>query len=608
MSSNNKTTVLNWPAYSQDYGKGLIRIDGYARNKLGVGINDTVDIKKVQAKDAQSITLAPTEPLRILGAEEYLASFLEGQLVTRGDTIPLNIMGQRVDLVVISTNPSGPVIINDSTQVTVSEETAKAVAATREQAVPTITYEDIGGLRDEVTKVREMIELPLRHPELFKRLGVEAPKGVILHGPPGTGKTLLAKAVANETNVNFYSIGGPEIMSKFYGESEERLRNIFQEGEKNTPSIIFIDELGSIAPKREEVSGETERRVVAQLLSLMDGLTSRGKVVVIGATNRLNAVDPALRRPGRFDREIEIGVPDRDGRLEILQIHTRGMPIAKDVNLEKLADISHGFVGADLQALAKEAAIRALRRVLPQVDLSSESIPAETLRKIIVTMQDFLDIIKEMEPSAMREVFVEVPDVKWEDIGGLSSIKQELQEAVEWPLKYQGVFAFADAVPPKGILLYGPPGTGKTLIAKAAANESEANFISIKGPELLSKWVGESEKGVREVFRKARQAAPCIIFFDEVDAIAPRRGGSFGDAHVTERLISQLLTELDGLEVLTNVIVIAATNRPDIIDTALLRPGRFDRLLYVPSPDRDSRIQIIKIHTNKKPLAEDVDI
>src|ERR687891_374404 len=562
MSSNNKTTVLNWPAYSQDYGKGLIRIDGYARNKLGVGINDTVDIKKVQAKDAQSITLAPTEPLRILGAEEYLASFLEGQLVTRGDTIPLNIMGQRVDLVVISTNPSGPVIINDSTQVTVSEETAKAVAATREQAVPTITYEDIGGLRDEVTKVREMIELPLRHPELFKRLGVEAPKGVILHGPPGTGKTLLAKAVANETNANFYTIGGPEIMSKYYGESEERLRNVFQEAEKNAPSIIFIDELDSIAPKREEVSGEVERRIVAQLLSLMDGLKPRGKVVVIGATNRINAIDPALRRPGRFDREIEIGVPDRDGRLEILQIYIRGMPLAKDVNLERLADITHGF----------------------------------------------MDVVNEMEPSAMREVFVEVPDVKWSDIGGLETIKQELREAVEWPLKYQGMFAYADATPPKGILLYGPPGTGKTLMAKATANESEANFISIKGPELLSKWVGESEKGVREVFRKARQAAPCIIFFDEIDAIAPRRGGDFGDAHVTERLISQLLTELDGLEILTNVIVIGATNRPDIIDPALLRPGRFDRLLYVPPPDRDSRIQIIKIHTKKKPLAGDVNI
>jgi transitional endoplasmic reticulum ATPase len=603
-----KTTVLNWPAYQQDYGKGLMRIDGYTRNKLDVGINETVDIKKVEAKDAQTVTLAPTEPLRIMGAEDYLAGVLEGQLVTRGDTIPLNIMGQRIDLVVISTAPSGPVIITSSTQVNVSEETAKAAAAAKEGGIPSITYEDIGGLKDEVTKVREMIELPLRHPELFKRLGVEAPKGVILHGPPGTGKTLLAKAVANETNANFYSIGGPEIMSKFYGESEERLRNIFQEAEKNAPSIIFIDELDSIAPKREEVSGEVERRVVAQLLSLMDGLTSRGKVVVIGATNRINAIDPALRRPGRFDREIELGVPDRDGRLDILQIHTRGMPLAKDVDLQRLADISHGFVGADLQALAKEAAIRALRRVLPEINLSEESIPRETINKIIVTMQDFMDVIKEMEPSAMREVFVEIPDVKWEDVGGLSDVKQELMEAVEWPLKYQGVFAYADAVPPKGILLYGPPGTGKTLLAKAAANESEANFISIKGPELLSKWVGESEKGVREVFRKARQAAPCIIFFDELDAIAPVRGADFGDSHVTERVISQLLTELDGLEILTNVVVIGATNRPDIIDPALLRPGRFDRLLYVSPPDYESRIQIIKIHTKKKPLAEDFKI
>ena len=607
-SLGKKTTVLSWPARSNDKGKGLVRIDGYTRNKLDVGINDQIEIRKVESKDAKSITLAPTEPLRIVGAEEYLAEYLDGQLMSKGDTIPLNVMGQRVDLVVISTNPSGPVIINDSTKITVSEESAKAVQVSREGGIPSITYEDIGGLGDAVGRVREMIELPLRHPELFKRLGVEAPKGVLLHGPPGTGKTLLAKAVANETNANFYTIGGPEIMSKYYGESEEKLRSVFQQAEKNAPSIVFIDELDSIAPKREEVSGEVERRVVAQLLSLMDGMSARGKVVVIGATNRINAIDPALRRPGRFDREIEIGVPDRNGRLEILQIHTRGMPLAKDVNLEKLADISHGFVGADLQALSKEAAMRALRRVLPEVDLSSESIPAETLKKIIVTMQDFMDVIKEMEPSAMREVFVEVPDVSWEDIGGLSSIKQELQEAVEWPLKYHGVFTYADAIPPKGILLYGPPGTGKTLMAKAAANESEANFISIKGPELLSKWVGESEKGVREVFRKARQAAPCIIFFDEMDAIAPKRGGDFGDAHVTERLISQLLTELDGLEILTNVVVIGATNRPDIIDAALLRPGRFDRLLYVPPPDHDSRTQIIKIHTRKKPLASDINI
>ena len=609
LSSFGKNAVLlSWPGRDTDRGTGLVRIDGYTRNKLDVGIGDPIEVKKVESKDAKSITLAPTEPLRIIGAEQYLAESLNGQLMSKGDIIPLNVMGQRIDLVVISTDPTGPIIINDATKVTVSEDSAKAVQASQEGKVPSITYEDIGGIRNEIARVREMIELPLRHPELFKRLGVEAPKGVLLHGPPGTGKTLLAKAVANETNANFYSIGGPEIMSKYYGESEEKLRNVFEQAEKNAPSIIFIDEIDSIAPKREEVSGEVERRIVAQLLSLMDGLKSRGKVVVIGATNRVNAIDPALRRPGRFDRELEIGVPDREGRLEILQIHTRGMPLAKDVNLEKLADISHGFVGADLQSLSKEAGMRSLRRILPNIDLSSESIPSDTLRKIIVTMNDFMDVIKEMEPSAMREVFVEIPDIRWEDIGGLASIKQEMQEAVEWPLKYQGIFTFADAMPPKGILLYGPPGTGKTLMAKAAANESEANFISIKGPELLSKWVGESEKGVREIFRKARQAAPCIIFFDEIDAIAPKRGGDFGDSHVTERLISQLLTELDGLEILTNVVVIGATNRPDIVDAALLRPGRFDRLLYVPPPDRDSRVQIIKIHIKKKPLDDVVDI
>jgi transitional endoplasmic reticulum ATPase len=607
-SLGKKTTVLSWPAKESDRGKGIIRIDGLIRNRLDVGINDLIEIRGVESKDAKSITFAPTEPLRITGGEQYLAEYLNGTLMTKGDTIPINVMGRRIDLVVISTNPSGPVIINDSTEIIVSEESSKAIQISKEGAAASITYEDIGGLGDAVARVREMIELPLRHPELFKRLGVEAPKGVLLHGPPGTGKTLLAKAVANETNSTFYTIGGPEIMSKYYGESEEKLRSIFEQAEKNAPSIIFIDEVDSIAPKRDEVSGEVERRIVAQLLSLMDGMTSRGKVVVIAATNRVNAIDPALRRPGRFDREIEIGVPNRDGRLEVLQIHTRGMPMEKDVNLEKLADISHGFVGADLQALAKEAAIRALRRVLPEINLSSESIPLDILRKIVVRMQDFMDVIKEMEPSAMREVFVEVPDIKWEDIGGLSLIKQELQEAVEWPLKYNQIFTYSDATPPKGILLYGPPGTGKTLMAKASANESEANFISVKGPELLSKWVGESEKGIREIFRKARQAAPCIIFFDELDAITPARGGSFGDSHVTERVISQFLTELDGLEILTNVVVIGATNRPDIIDPALLRPGRFDRILYVPPPDRDSRLQIIKIHTKKKHLAEDVNI
>lgn len=607
-SLGKKTNVLCWPARENDTGKGLVRIDGYLRNRLDVGINDSVEIRKVQSKSAEKVTLAPTEPLRIVGAEGYLQEYLLGSLLSTGDIFPLTIMGQRVDLVVISTNPSGPVLMEDFTEVTVSEESDKAIQVAKGDGTSSISYEDIGGIKNEVSRLREMIELPLRHPELFKRLGVEAPKGVLLHGPPGTGKTLLAKAVAHETNANFYTIGGPEIMSKFYGESEERLREIFKKAEENAPAIIFIDEIDSIAPKREEVSGEVERRVVAQLLSLMDGMSSRGKVVVIGATNRINAIDPALRRPGRFDREMEIGVPDREGRLEILQIHTRGMPLEKDVDLGVIANMSHGFVGADLQAVAKEAGIRALRRVVPEIDLTTENIPSEILKKIIVTMDDFLSVIKEIEPSALREVFVEVPDVNWEDIGGLKDVKQELQEAVEWPLKYHGLFVHSDATPPKGILLYGPPGTGKTLMAKAAAHESEANFISIKGPELLSKWVGESEKGVREVFRKARQAAPCIVFFDEIDAIAPTRGSLGSDSHVTERVISQLLTEMDGLEVLSNVIIIAATNRPDIIDAALLRPGRFDRLLYVPPPDKEARMQILKIHTSKKPLADDVNM
>jgi len=599
-----KTTALSWPGYESDSGKGTIRIDGYLRNNAGVSIDDKVTIRKIEAKIAQRVTLAPTEPLRIVGGEEYLSQILEGRVLARGDYVPISVMGRKIDLVVTSTTPTAEaVIVTEQTEVTVGEQVKEAP-----RAIPRIAYEDIGGLRPVIQKVREMIELPLRHPELFERLGVEAPKGVLLHGPPGTGKTLLAKAVASETNANFYSIGGPEIMSKFYGESEERLREIFKEAQENAPSIIFIDEIDSIAPKREEVTGEVEKRVVSQLLSVMDGLQSRGKVVVIGATNRINSLDPALRRPGRFDREIEIGVPDRDGRLEILQIHTRGMPLAEDVDLKKLADVTHGFVGADLEALAKEAAIRALRRILPEINLEAENIPVEVLNKIIVKMSDFQEALKEVEPSAMREVLVEVPDIKWEDIGGLEGVKEELREAIEWPLRYPELFAQMNAVPPKGLLLYGPPGTGKTLLAKAAANESEANFISVKGPELLNKFVGESEKAVREIFRKARQASPCIIFFDEVDSVAPVRGSSAGDSNVTERVISQFLTEMDGLEELRNVVIIAATNRPDIVDPALLRPGRFDRMLLVPPPDLEARKQIFRIHTKKTPLAEDVKL
>ena len=604
IAGKRRTVAICWPGYAEDYGKGLIRIDGYIRNNAGVSIDEKVTIKKIEAKKARKVTLAPMEPLRIMGAEDYLRQLLEGRVITRGDRIPIGIMGRSIDLMVTSIQPPAPaVIITDDTEITLTE---RPPAAVRE--VPRVTYEDIGGLSEEIRKIREMVELPLKYPELFERLGVEAPKGVLLYGPPGTGKTLLAKAVANETNAAFFSISGPEIMSKYYGESEERLREIFKQAEENAPSIIFIDEIDAIAPKREEVTGEVEKRVVSQLLALMDGLKPRGRVVVIGATNRPNALDPALRRPGRFDREIEIGVPNKKGRLEIFQIHTRGMPLSEDVDLKKLASITHGFVGADIEALCKEAAMRALRRILPEIDFEKESIPAEILNKITVTMNDFMEALKDVEPSAMREVLVEVPTVKWEDIGGLKDVKLELQEVVEWPLKYPELFEHMDANPPKGVLLYGPPGTGKTLLAKAVANESEANFISVKGPELLSKWVGESERAVREIFRKAKQAAPSIIFFDEIDAIAPVRGGGYGDSHVTERVISQLLTEMDGLEELRGVVVIAATNRPDIVDPALLRPGRFDKLLYVPLPDFEARKEILKIHTKRKPLAEDVDI
>jgi transitional endoplasmic reticulum ATPase len=598
-----KSHAVLWTGYPEDYGRGLIRIDGYTRNNLGIGIDDTVGIAAAKAKAAQEVVLAPTEQLSIEGLEEYLPEVLENHVMTKGDSLPLNIMGKKIDFVVEGTTPSGAAVVTLETRFRLG-----AMHKPLNTGVPRITYEDLGGLTKEIQKIREMIELPLRHPEIFERVGIEAPKGVLLYGPPGTGKTLLAKAVANETNSNFYSIAGPEIMGKYYGESEERLRGIFKEAQENAPSIIFIDEIDSIAPKREEVSGELEKRIVSQLLTLMDGLESRGKVVVIAATNRPDALDPALRRPGRFDREIEIGIPDEKSRLEILQIHTRGMPMESDVKLEEMARVTHGFVGADLQALAREAAILAVRRVIPEISMDETKVPAKTLNKIKVRMQDFQDALRDVQPSAMREVLVQAPDVKWEDIGGLTAVKEELTEAVEWPLKYGKLFAKGDVKPPKGILLYGPPGTGKTLIAKAVANESEANFISIKGPELISKWVGESEKGVREVFRKARAAAPCVIFFDELDAIAPKRKSGEGDSQVTERVVSQLLTEMDGLEELKGVVVLGATNRPDIIDEALLRPGRFDKLLRIPPPDKEGRVEILKIHTKKKPLAKDVDI
>jgi transitional endoplasmic reticulum ATPase len=598
------TVAVAWPAYAEDQNQGIIRMDGLIRRNAGVAINEYVIVKKANVKNAQTIVFAPTDVR--LSVDEEFTNFVKRRFMdmpfVEGDMVLLSIFGSAVPLIVVRIRPHGPVKITENTLVQVLSEPAP-----EKRGIPMVTYEDIGGLQEEIQRIREMVELPLRHPELFQRLGIEPPRGVFLYGPPGCGKTLLAKAVANESEANFYVISGPEIMSKFYGESEARLREVFQKAQENAPSIIFIDELDAIAPKREEVTGEVERRVVAQLLSLMDGISTRGNIIVIGATNRPNAIDPALRRPGRFDREIEIGVPDRQGRLEILQIHTRNMPLAEDVDLGKLADVTHGFVGADLEALCKEAAMRALRKVLPEINLEAESIPIEILNKITVKMEDFQEALKDVEPSAMREVLVEVPNVKWDDVGDLEGLKEELKEAIEWPLKYPEIFAHMNASPPKGILLYGPPGTGKTLLAKAVANESEANFISIKGPELLSKWVGESERAVREVFRKARQAAPCIIFFDEIDSIAPVRGSGIGDSHVTERVISQLLTELDGLEELKDVVVIAATNRPDILDQALLRPGRFDKLLYVPLPDFNARKEIFKIHTKKTKLGEDVD-
>lgn len=597
------TIAIVWPPYKEDDGMGLIRIDGEVRRNAGVSVGEYVRISKANAKPATKIVLAPYETLPFVGD---FARIVKSQLlnlpVMKGDTVVVPILGMGIELKVTSTSPTNAVIVSENTVIEVSTSPVKRLEETTG-----VTYEDIGGLHDELQRIREMIELPLKHPELFRHLGIDPPKGVILYGPPGTGKTLIAKAIANETGAHFISINGPEIMSKFYGESEARLREVFQEAEQNAPSIIFIDELDAIAPKRSEVTGEVERRVVSQLLALMDGLKGRGQVIVIGATNRIDAIDPALRRPGRFDREIRIGVPDRNGRKEILQIHTRRMPLAEDVDLDEIADITHGFTGADVAALCREAAMNALRRFLPKIDLEKEVIPAEILEQLKVTREDFANALRMIQPSALREVILEIPNVKWEDVGDLQTVKQELKEAVEWPLKYPEVFKRLGIRPPRGILLYGPPGTGKTLLAKAVATESEANFISVKGPEVLSKWVGESEKAIREIFRKARETAPCIIFFDELDAIAPRRG-LHADAGVTDRIVNQLLTEMDGIQTLKGVVVIGASNRPDILDPALLRPGRFDRVIFVPPPDIDGRYQIFQIHTREMPLSDDVDL
>jgi transitional endoplasmic reticulum ATPase len=599
------TAAIAWPAYSEDQNRDIIRIDGFTRKNAGVAMHELVNIRPASVTNASSVVLAPIDMK--LNVDDDFTNFVKNRLMERtfveGDTTLVMMLGHAIPFRVTKSRPHGIVRISHSTNVQILSEPAPET-----KGVPRTTYEDIGGLHEEIQRIREMVELPLRHPELFQRLGIEPPKGVLLHGPPGCGKTLLARAVANESEANFYSINGPEIMSKFYGESEARLREMFQQAQKNAPSIIFIDELDAIAPKREEVTGEVERRVVAQLLALMDGLSGRGYLIVIGATNRPEALDPALRRPGRFDREIEIGVPDQKGRFEVLQIHTRGMPLKEDVDLDKLSQMSHGYTGADLSALGRETAMKALRRYLPEINLEEERIPPSVLEKMEVRMEDFLNAFREITPTAMREVYIEVPTVQWTDIGGLDDLKQELREAVEWPLKTPEVFTRLGIRPPKGIMLYGPPGCGKTLLARAVATESEANFITIKGPEVFSKWVGESEKAIREVFRKARMASPTVIFFDEFDSLVPGRGMGYADSGVTERVISQLLTEMDGLVSLEDVVIIAATNRPDIIDPAILRPGRFDRLIYVPEPEQDSRLSIFKIYTRHMPLAKDVDL
>ena len=593
-----RTVAKCLPLYPSDEGKGIIRIDGLGRNNSGIAIGDTISVRKIKAVAAEKVVVAPLEAIPPID-ERYLADALESVPLIKGDNVMVPYFGGRLTFQVIGVTPAADAVL-------ITQKTVFHIAEKGEtlRGVPQVTYEDIGGITNEIKKVREMIELPLRHPEIFEKLGIEAPKGVLLYGPPGTGKTLLAKAVANESQAHFISISGPEIMSKFYGESEARLREIFKEAREKAPSIIFVDEIDSIAPKREEVTGEVERRVVSQMLSLMDGLEARGKVIVIAATNRPNAIDPALRRPGRFDREIEIKVPDKKGRGDILAIHSRNMPLADDVDMSKMAAVSHGYVGADLEYLCKEAAMKCLRRLLPVLDLQEEKLSTETLDKLIVNHDDFTKALIEVTPSGMREVFIENPDVSWEEVGGLEDVKRELQEAVEWPMKYPGLYDKLGHKMPRGILLHGPSGTGKTLLAKAVATQSEANFISVRGPELLSKWVGESERGIREIFKRARQSAPCVVFFDEIDSIAPIRGAG-GENAVTERVVSQLLTELDGMENMHGVIVLAATNRADMIDPALLRPGRFDKIIQIPLPDKESRKSILKLNAEKIPTVTD---
>jgi len=604
IQGNKKTAAKVWPSAAKDSGSLAIRMDGIVRKNADVSLDERVKVSKAKVKPAKKVNFAPFEEIKIMGGEEYLSQFLAGRVLTKGDVITVNAMGHSIDLQVTGFSPNADaVLLGSKTKVIISQKPAKGMTGEMKM----VAYEDIGGLDEEIKKIREMVELPIRHPELFEKVGVDPPKGVLLHGPPGTGKTLLARAVASETNSNFFSLSGPEIMSKYYGQSEENLRDTFHQAQENGPSIIFIDELDSIAPKRDEVKGELEARVVAQLLALMDGLESRGKVVVIGATNRPNALDQALRRPGRFDREIEIGIPNQTARLEIMKIHTRGMPLEKSVNLKKLASLSHGYAGADLMALAKESAMKAIRRVLPDIIHKEDDITVEELNRIEVIKKDFEDALLEMSPSTLREVLIDIPDVSWKDVGGLEAAKKELGETIEWPLKYPNLYDHMGLDQSTGIMLFGPPGCGKTLIAKAVAKEANANFISIKGPEVMSKWVGESEKGVREIFRKARLAAPAIIFFDEIDALTPTRGGSC-DSNVTERVISQILTEMDGLEKLKGVIVIGATNRLDMIDKALLRPGRFDKIIFIASPTPKECEEVFKVHTRKMPMSRGIDV